>query len=563
VSSNDKQDIAASVVARTGPFAPLKAPLFRNIWLGSLFSNFGQLIQGVGAAWAMTQMTGRADMVALVQTATMAPLMLGSIATGAIADMYDRRKVALFALTICLAGAACLTTLGAADLLTPAIILIFCFIVGLGTAMFQPSWQASVGEQVTQAELPAAVALNSISYNIARSFGPAIGGMLVAIAGAVAAFAFNAVAYIPLIVLMFLWRRKPEKARLPPEALGRAIITGVRFIFHSPPIRTVCGRTLLVALMGSSVSALMPLVAKELLHGEASVYGLMLGCFGIGAVAGATLIARLRAKFSSEKILFLAALLMGSMMIGVGFSQSKMLTGLLLFGAGSAWMIAIAICNISVQLSVPRWVTGRALAGFQASITGGLAIGSWGWGQIASAHGTDIALIVSGFAMIATISARYFLRMPVMDDDIDLNPLEVAEPEVNLNLTGRSGPIVISIDYRVEIGQARDFYRVMQEVQLIRQRTGGYGWSIARDIKDPELWTERYGTPTWHDYLRQRSRVTASEYDIVLKAQSFQKDEMPIVIRRKLERPFGSVRWTDESPDLGLKEGIATVPQAG
>jgi MFS family permease len=557
------EGMIADGIARGGAFAPLKQPLFRNIWFGSLFSNFGQLIQGVGAAWAMTQMTGRADMVALVQTATMAPLMLGSIATGAIADMYDRRKVAIAALVICLVGAGGLTLFGITNLLTPLIILIFCFVLGFGTAMFQPSWQASVGEQVKQSDLAAAVALNSISYNIARSFGPAIGGMLVAIAGAVAAFAFNTLAYLPLLIVMLLWKRKPEKTRLPPEALGRAIISGVRFIFHSPPIRTVCARTFLVGLMGSSVSALMPLVARELLHGEASLYGLMLGAFGIGAVAGAAGISWLRSRFTNETVLFLAALLMGGTMVGIGLSRNAVLTGILLFGAGSAWMFAMTICNISVQLSTPRWVTGRALAGFQTAITGGLALGSWGWGLVASSHGTDIALIASGVAMIATIAARFVLRMPAVDDEMDLNTLEMSEPEVAMDLIGRSGPIVISIDYRIDLARAREFYRMMQQVQLIRQRTGGYGWSLARDIAEPELWTERYETPTWHDYLRQRNRVTAVEYEVIQNVRLLHKGDMPVNVRRKLERPFGSVRWTDESPDVGMKGVIATLPQAG
>ncbi len=553
---------ATSESARSGPFAPLAEPLFRRIWLASLFSNFGQLIQGVGAAWAMTQMTGRADMVALVQTATMAPLMVGAIPAGAIADMYDRRKIAMVALAICLCGASALTMLSVADMLTPSILLTFCFIVGFGTALFTPAWQASVSEQVKKQDLPAAVALNSISYNIARSFGPAIGGVLVAVAGVVSAFSFNTIAYVPLLLVMFLWQRKPETSRLPPEGMGRAIISGMRFIVHSPQIRTVCLRTLITALAGSSVAALMPLVARELLHGDASTYGLMLGTFGIGAVGGAMGLSGLRARVSNENILGMAALLIGVTAIGVGFSRSMPVTGLLLMGCGAGWMITIAVCNISVQISAPRWVTGRALAGFQASVTGGLAIGAWAWGDVAARYGTDIALIASGTVMICTIAARFWLRMPTLDDSADHSTPQVEDPTTKLELTGRSGPIVITLEYRVDKAQARDFYRAMQQVQLIRQRTGAYGWSIARDIADPEIWTERYHTPTWHDYLRQRGRITETELAITAYASAFHKGDEPPKIRRKLERPFGSVRWTEESPDMRTNI-IAPVPQAG
>ncbi|MGC2813237.1 MAG: MFS transporter, partial [Bradyrhizobium sp.] len=184
--------------AADGLRAPLRHPVFRRIWFASLLSNLGLLIQGVGAAWAMTQMATSADDVALVQTALMLPVMLISMPAGAIADMYDRRIVALVSLSISLSGATALSLLAGFHLITPHILLAFCFVVGSGMALFGPAWQSSVSEQVPSETLPAAVALNGISYNIARSFGPAIGGIVVATAGAVAAFAANAFLYIPL-----------------------------------------------------------------------------------------------------------------------------------------------------------------------------------------------------------------------------------------------------------------------------------------------------------------------------------------------------------------------------
>src|ERR1700704_555443 len=222
--------------------APLRHSVFRRIWLASLLSNFGLLIQGVGAAWAMTQMTSSADKVALVQTALMLPIMLISMPAGAIADMYDRRIVALASLSIALSGATALSVMAWLSLVTPGILLAVCFRVGCGMALFGPAWQSSVSEQVPAETLPAAVALNGISYNIARSFGPAIGGIVVATAGAVAAFATNAVLYIPLLIVLVLWRRSSEPSRLPRERLNRAIVSGVRYIANSPSIRIVLGR---------------------------------------------------------------------------------------------------------------------------------------------------------------------------------------------------------------------------------------------------------------------------------------------------------------------------------
>src|SRR5271170_6816419 len=265
----------------TGILLPLRHAVFRRIWTASLLSNLGLLIMGVGAAWAMTRMTSSADMVALVQTALMLPVALVSTPAGALADMFDRRVVGLVALAIALAGSLALTLLAFFDLITPFLLLLFCFIIGSGMALFGPAWQASVSEQVPADALPAAVALNGISYNIARSFGPAIGGVIVASAGAVAAFITNALLYLPLLIVLFFWRRLTEPSRLPPERLARAVVSGVRYIVHSPPIRIVLGRTLATGIAGGSVSALMPIVARDLLRGGAQTYGVMLGAFGM------------------------------------------------------------------------------------------------------------------------------------------------------------------------------------------------------------------------------------------------------------------------------------------
>ena len=549
-----------------GPFdgvaAPLRHTVFRRIWLASLLSNLGLLIQGVGAAWAMTQMISSADKVALVQTALMLPVMLISMPAGAIADMYDRRIVALVSLSIALVGATTLSVLAWLGLVTPEILLAFCFVVGSGMALFGPAWQSSVSEQVPAETLPSAVALNGISYNIARSFGPAIGGIVVATAGAVAAFAINAVLYIPLLVVLFLWRRTSEPSRLPRERLNRAIVSGVRYIANSPSIRIVLARTLVTGLIGGSVSALMPLVARDLLDGGAQTYGIMLGAFGMGAVIGALNIGEVRKRMSGEAAVRGCTLTMAGAIAAVALSRQQVLTAAALVVAGAAWMLAVALFNIGVQLSAPRWVAGRSLAAFQASIAGGIAIGSWGWGRLTDAAGVETALLISAALMFASPLLGRWLKMPPVDVRTEAAEL-LADPEVRLPLTGRSGPLVVEIEYRVDQENARAFHNVMQEVQLSRQRNGAYGWSIARDIADPELWTERYHCPTWLDFLRQRNRSTQSERAVHQRARDFHLGPDPVRVRRMLERPFGSVRWKEDTPDRAASEVLPVATAAG
>jgi len=513
--------------------APLRHSVFRRIWLASLLSNLGLLIQGVGAAWAMTLMTSSADKVALVQTALMLPIMLISMPAGAIADMYDRRIVALVSLSISLVGATALAVMAWLGLVTPNILLAFCFIVGCGMALFGPAWQASVSEQVPPETLPSAVALNGISYNIARSFGPAIGGIVVATAGAVAAFALNAVLYIPLLIVLFMWRRASEPSRLPREKLSRAIVSGVRYIANSPSIRIVLTRTLVTGLLGGSVSALMPLVARDLLHGGAQTYGIMLGAFGMGAVIGALNIGEVRKRLSGEASVRVCAITMGLAIAVIAISKQPVITAAALVLAGSVWMLAVALFNIGVQLSAPRWVAGRSLA-----------------------------LLVSAAAMFVSPLLGLWLTMPPIGGRNEAADL-LADPEVRLPLTGRSGPLVVEIEYRVDPDSARVFHGLMQEVQLSRQRNGAYGWSIARDIADPELWTERYHCPTWLDYLRQRNRSTQSERELHQRAMAFHIGIEPVRVRRMLERPFGSVRWKEDTPDVAASEVLPVATAAG
>lgn len=532
-----------------GPLEPLREKTFRTIWSASVLSNFGQLILGVGAAWEMTSLTNVPSMVALVQTALMIPLMLVAVPAGAIADMFDRRKVALTGLAFATAMAATLTTLALLGYTTPWLLLAFCSLIGVGVAVYSPAWQASVREQVPPDQLPAAVALGSISYNVARSFGPAIGGVIVLLAGAKTAFGINALCYLPLLLAFFLWKREIAPARLPPERIDRAIVSGARYVLHSPPIRVVLIRAFSFGLAGASISALTPLIARDMLHGDAGMYGLLLGAFGVGAVGGAMVIGEVRERMKAEAAVRLFAAITGGMVLVMGVSHSTVVTVGAMLVSGAAWMLLIALLNVAVQLSAPRWVTARALAWYQSFLTGGIAIGAWMWGHATTAWGIETALLVSGAAVIVAPVLGFVFPMPrVSIDATEMREIE-GEPEVALALTPRSGPIIVEIDYHVDPAEARDFYGAMLQLQRMRQRNGAFDWSLSRDIAAPELWTERYHCPTWGDYLRLRSRFTHSDWELQAQADAYHYAEGVSRVRRRLERPFGSVRWRAETPD--------------
>jgi MFS family permease len=529
--------------------APLRHSLFRRIWVASLASNFGMLIQGVGAAWAMTEMTNEAKMVALVATASTLPTMLLSIPAGAVADMYDRRIISLVATLLTFGGSVALALLAYIGLMTPYALLVFCFIIASGTALFGPAWQASVSEQVPPESLPSAIALNSINYNIARSFGPAIGGLVVAAFGAIASFVANAILYLPLIAALVSWKRVEEPSRLPPERLSRAIVSGGRYVAHSPPIRIVLTRSLFMCMAGAAAQALLPLVARDLLGGGAPTYGILLGAFGFGAVIAGINVAAVKRRFGPEESVRALALMMGVAMAVMALSPWMLLTVPALVLMGGSWMMSLALFNISVQFSAPRWVSGRALAAFRTSSNGGLAIGGYLCGLLADTASLQTSLLVSALAMLVSAALGLRQPLPAIGGPSQAAADVLEDPEVRLQLKARSGPIVVEVEYRVDADHAREFHNVMQEVQLSRKRNGAYGWSIARDLTDPELWTERYHLPTWLDYLRHRNRPTQAERELRLKAVAFHLGPGQPKVRRMLERPFGSVRWHEDTPD--------------
>lgn len=180
-------------VQAAGAWSPLKIQMFRSIWLAILASNIGTWVNDVAAAWVMAERTGSPLMVALVQSATTVPIVLLALAAGTLADIVDRRRYLLATQGWMLLVAAVMAALTAMDMLTPQLLVLLTFCMGCGAAMAMPAQAAIVSELVPQPMLASAVALNSIGINIARSIGPAIGGVIVAQLGAVWAFGFNAI----------------------------------------------------------------------------------------------------------------------------------------------------------------------------------------------------------------------------------------------------------------------------------------------------------------------------------------------------------------------------------
>lgn len=521
---------------RLSPLAPFRHETFRIIWIASLASNFGGLVQAVGAAWMMTSITASANMVALVQASTSLPIMLFSVISGALADNFDRRRIMLTAQVFMLVVSALLTFCAWFGLITPWLLLCFTFLIGCGTALNNPAWQASVGDMVPRDILPAAVSLNSMGFNITRSVGPAIGGAIVAAAGAAAAFAANTLSYFALIYALVRWRREETLSSLPRETMGRAIGAGLRYVAMSPNIGKVLFRGFVFGLSASAILALLPLVARDLVAGGPLTYGIMLGAFGLGAIAGALLSARLREKLSSEWIVRIAFAGFAASSFITAISPYGWLTSFALLFSGAGWVLALSLFNTTVQMSAPRWVVGRALSLYQTTTFGGIAGGSWMWGQLAEIYGPAQALIISALVMI--VGAAIGLRLPLPEfKALNLDPLNrFSEPLLKLDLKPRSGPIVIMIDYDIADEDVPAFLTAMAERRRIRIRDGAGQWGLMRDLENPTTWTETYHVPTWVEYVRHNQRRTQADAEIGDTLMGLHRGETPPRVHRMIER---------------------------
>lgn len=521
--------------------SPLRISIFRAVWLASLASNFGTIIQSVGASWMMVSLTDSPTYVALVQASTALPIMLLALLAGALADNRDRRAVMLLAQAFMLGTSIILAILAAMGLLTPWLLLAFTFLIGCGTALNGPAWQSSVGDMVPRPALPSAITLNSMGFNIARSLGPAIGGAIVAAAGAAAAFFANAVSYVGLIVVLLRWRPPREPRLLPHETIGGAMHAGVRYVAMSPELRIILLRSILFGLAASSIQALMPLVARDLVSGGPLTYGLLLGAFGAGAVAGALSSGWLRGRYSTEWIVRGSSVCVafGAMLTALSPYLAITMPGLALAGAG--WVLALSSFSVSVQLGSPRWVVARALALYQMAAFGGMAMGSWGIGILAESRGVDTALLWAAGLQLLGLGVGLARPLPEFtDQNLDLVG-RWTEPETAVHVEARSGPIVIAIEYHIRPEDMIAFLNVMNERRRIRIRDGARHWTLLRDLGDERLWIERYQVPTWLDYVRHNQRQTQADVAITERLRALHDGNWPPVIHRQIERQTGSM----------------------
>ena len=472
-------------------------------------------MQTVGAQWLIVSLGGTALTVSLVQTATTLPTFLIGLPAGALGDIFDRRKIMIGAQAFMLVCAAVLGVLTVMDRIGIPAVLGLTVGIGLGSALLRPSWQAVQPELVEKDEIPQAAALNGVSMNMARAVGPAIGGVVVAVINAGAVFIANAASFVGVMGVLAWWKRPPQESALGAEHVTHAIETGVRYVRHSPRLRAVLTRTLSFCLFSSAMWALLPVVAHDRLDMGSGGYGLLLGAVGIGAVAGAFVLAEARARLSTDAVVGTATLAFAAVAITLAWSKSVPVVAAALVVGGIAWIGVLSSLNASAQVALPAWVRARGMATYLLVFQGGQALGSFGWGLLATHTSTSVALsaVAAGMtAGLAISSRRHKLAQPRA---LDLTPISSwTEPDLSMEPDPHR-PVLITIEYRVPEQNHEKFRNEMQRMGRSRRRTGAERWSLYQDAHDPDRFVENFLVGSWEEHIRQLSeRTTAADIGI-------------------------------------------------
>ena len=492
-------------------WAPLRdSPVFRALWIAQFASNIGTWMQTVGAQWLLINRSP--VLVSLVQTASSLPIVLLALPAGAWADMVDRRRLLLSAQLAMLAAAAALTVLTFAGVVSPAVVLTLTFLLGCGTAVAGPAWQAIQPELVERSVLPQAAALNGVNMNLARAVGPAVGGVIVAASGPAWVFALNAVSYLGIAAVLRAWRPPDVAGNGGRERLVEALRAGGRYVRHALIVRRLLYRALLFIPAASAVWALLPVVAARNLHLGSAGYGLLLAAVGIGAVAGALVIPRVRARLGGATLVMAAMLVSAAATVVVAIAGVPVLVALALVPVGAAWIAIMSSLNAGLQLALPGWVRARGLAHYLLIFQGSQAAGAVIWGVVADLTSATTALLVA--AATLTAGALAGLRTP-MPHTANLDRLPSAHwpaPQLLLSPDLEDGPVLVTVTYRVPEGNTAAFTTAIQPVARSRRRTGALRWELFRDGTDPTRFVESYLVGTWAEHLQQHhTRQTGAD----------------------------------------------------
>jgi MFS family permease len=524
----------------SSPWAPFRHASFTVIWTATVVANIGTWMYNAASGWLMTSLNPDPLIVALVQVATTLPIFLLALPAGALADVVDRRRFLLVLEVAVTAFSALFATFVALDLITPATLLLFAFLIGASGALTAPAWQAIVPQLVPAQDLAPAISANSVGFNISRAIGPALGGAIIAGFGIAAPFWLNAICNLGVLGALWWWR-SPQAAgpRLPAERVGNAMIAGLRYARHNRHLRSTLVRAVGFFLAGSAYWALLPLLARSQIAGGPDLYGILLGAIGAGAVGGAFLLPRLKAKLGADRLVAAGTLGTAVALVLFGLAHDVVIALLASFIAGASWIGVLATLNVSAQVALPEWVRGRGLALYMTVFFGALSLGSIIWGKVASLVGLPVAHFAAAAAALAAIplTSRWKLQTGA---ELDLTPsMHWPVPVTTREIEHDRGPVLVTVEYRIDPGNRNAFLAALDQLCRERRRDGAYRWGVFEDAAEEGRFVETFLVESWLEHLRQHQRVTRADRLLQDAIARFQIAGAPVV-----------THWIAAEPDV-------------
>ncbi|QSQ24091.1 MFS transporter [Pyxidicoccus parkwayensis] len=547
MSSDATVETSAPPAPATGAWAPLGHPTFRALWLAVLASNIGTWVHDVAASWFMSERTSSPLMVAAVQAATTLPVVTFALVAGTLADIVDRRRYLIVVQLWMLAMTTVLTLLAHADRLDAETLLVLTFALGAGAAMAMPAQAATTAELVPRPLLAPAVALSSIGVNIARSIGPALGGLIVARFGAAWAFSVNALSFLGVVTVLWRWRRVAPVSTLPSEPFGLALRAGLRYAARASDFRSVLFKSACFFLFASALPSQLAIVVRQQLSAGAGTYGMLLGFMGLGAVAGAIALPKLRARLDADRLVLGATLLYAATMLALAAVRDLRVLALAMLLSGSAWIVVLSSLQTAAHVSVPTWVRARALALYIGTFSAGMAGGSLLWGTVAQQAGTEVALTAAAVsAALASFFSLRFRLSAAMGRDTAPSQHWPA-PTMAGDVTPDRGPVLVTVEYRIEPAAREDFLHQLHLLGETRRRDGAMQWGVMEDAAEPGCFLEYFLIASWMEHLRQHERVTNEEKRIQDALRALHRGaQSPVVRHFATATPTGTRNVTSE-----------------
>jgi MFS family permease len=526
--ANQEKQIAS--ITTTSPWIPFRYSIFKMLWFASVVSNVGTWMHEVGASWLMTTLTSNRLLVALIQTATSLSIFLFALPGGIIADIIDKRRYLIVLQTAMMVIAGLLAALTFFGDTTPELLLLLTFCLGAGSALSVPTWQAVIPELVPSDILFNAILLNGIGINISRALGPALGGLIIALAGPSAVFAINTISFLGIILALSRWQRKPIASTLPAERFFSAMRAGLRYVKASPDLHHVLIRATAFFFFASAAWALLPLVARIQLHQGPTGYGILFALLGLGAVASAFILNRLRQWLNVDLLTLLGALVFAVTLIILALSKNFYISCCSMFFSGIAWMIVLSALNTTAQQAATPWIRARVLSVYFVVFFGNMALGSVLWGAIANEFSISTALLLAGIglALMSLLTQSFSLQQSQTLDHRSAGFLPI--PAMEIEPEYHQGPILVTVEYIIQAKNHKQYQKLMREIRLIRLREGAFFWDLFTDLSQPNRFLECFMTESWLEHLRQHERTSISDRKIIERAKALHEGSNPPLV---------------------------------